>query len=77
MITGIRAMNTRRAAIGDEALLRTLRLEALRLEPHAFGSTYERELARTVDDWRRWMSPGMAADAQGWSTEGADKWATR
>ena len=51
-------MNTRRAAIGDEALLRSLRLEALMLEPYAFGSTYERELARTVEDWRRWISPG-------------------
>jgi GNAT superfamily N-acetyltransferase len=52
-------LNIRRAAIGDEALLRRLRLEALRLEPCAFGSTYERELARTVEDWRRWMSPGV------------------
>ena len=52
-------MNARRAAIGDEALLRSLRLEALTLEPYAFGSTYERELARTVEDWRRWMSPGV------------------
>ena len=61
-------MNVRRAAIGDEALLRELRLEALSLEPYAFGSTYERELARTVDDWRRWMSPGVVfilEDAQG------------
>jgi ribosomal protein S18 acetylase RimI-like enzyme len=54
-----RAMNARRAAIGDEVLLRSLRLEALTLEPYAFGSTYERELARTVEDWRRWMSPGV------------------
>jgi GNAT superfamily N-acetyltransferase len=52
-------MNVRRAVIGDEALLRELRLEALSLEPYAFGSTYERELARTVEDWRRWMSPGV------------------
>jgi GNAT superfamily N-acetyltransferase len=52
-------LNIRRAAIGDEALLRRLRLEALRLEPCAVGSTYERELARTVEDWRRWMSPGV------------------
>ena len=61
-------MNIRRAAIGDEALLRGLRLEALSLEPYAFGSTYERELARTVEDWRRWMSPGVVfllEDAQG------------
>jgi ribosomal protein S18 acetylase RimI-like enzyme len=61
-------MKTRRAASGEEALLRTLRLEALTLDPYAFGSTYERELARTVEDWRRWMSPGVVfilEDAQG------------
>jgi GNAT superfamily N-acetyltransferase len=52
-------MNTRRAIIGDEALLRRLRLEALSLEPYVFGSTLDRELARTVEDWRRWMSAGV------------------
>lgn len=26
--------------------------------PAAFGSTYERELARTTADWQRWLSPG-------------------
>jgi GNAT superfamily N-acetyltransferase len=51
-------VNVRRAAIGDEATLRELRLRALADAPEAFGSTYERELARTVDDWRRWLSPG-------------------
>jgi GNAT superfamily N-acetyltransferase len=25
--------------------------------PDAFGSTYERELARTTADWERWLSP--------------------
>ena len=44
--------------MGDEAVLRELRLEALTDAPDAFGSTYERELARTVEDWRRWLSPG-------------------
>jgi GNAT superfamily N-acetyltransferase len=53
------ARNVRRAAVGDEGLLRSLRLEALTLAPDAFGSTYERELARTVADWRRWLSPGV------------------
>ena len=60
-------MKVRRAGVGDEAILRSLRLEALSLEPDAFGSTYERELARTVEDWRRWMSPGavfLLEDAQ-------------
>jgi len=51
-------VNVRRAIIGDEATLRELRLLALADAPDAFGSTYERELARTVDDWRRWLSPG-------------------
>jgi GNAT superfamily N-acetyltransferase len=52
-------VNVRRAAIGDEGLIRGLRLEALTHDPAAFGSTYERELARTADDWRRWLSPGV------------------
>ncbi|HEY2433933.1 MAG TPA: GNAT family N-acetyltransferase [Vicinamibacterales bacterium] len=51
-------MTPRRAGIGDEAILRELRLRALTDAPDAFGSTYERELARTVEDWRRWLSPG-------------------
>ena len=58
----------RRAAIGDEGLIRGLRLDALTLDPAAFGSTYERELARTVEDWRRWLSPGavfLLEDAHG------------
>lgn len=49
----------RRAAAGDEASLRARRLEALSDAPDAFGSTYERELARTEADWRRWFSPGV------------------
>lgn len=46
----------RRAAIGDEAELRAVRLQALSDSPQAFSSTYERELARTAEDWRRWVS---------------------
>jgi ribosomal protein S18 acetylase RimI-like enzyme len=49
----------RRALIGDEPVLRALRLEALSDSPRAFGSTIERELARTSEDWRRWMTPGV------------------
>jgi GNAT superfamily N-acetyltransferase len=49
----------RRAVLGDEPILRELRLQALREAPVAFGSTYERELARTTADWQRWMSPGV------------------
>jgi GNAT superfamily N-acetyltransferase len=52
-------MQTRRAQIGDEEVLRRLRIDALTREPYAFGSTLERELARTIDDWRRWLSPGV------------------
>jgi GNAT superfamily N-acetyltransferase len=40
-------------------VLRALRLQALTDSPRAFGSTYERELARTTEDWRRWMAPGV------------------
>lgn len=51
-------LTVRRAAPGDEPILRALRLEALTEAPDAFASTYERELARTTADWRRWFSPG-------------------
>jgi GNAT superfamily N-acetyltransferase len=48
----------RRAALGDEPILRDIRLQALSEAPYAFGSTYERELARTISDWQRWLSRG-------------------
>jgi len=51
--------SVRLAALGDEPVLRELRLQALSEAPDAFGSTYERELARTTSDWQRWMSPGV------------------
>jgi ribosomal protein S18 acetylase RimI-like enzyme len=51
--------SVRRAVPGDEALLKKLRLQALSDVPAAFGSTYERELARTIADWQRWFSPGV------------------
>jgi ribosomal protein S18 acetylase RimI-like enzyme len=50
--------SVRRAVLGDEPILREVRLQALSDAPDAFGSTYERELARTPADWQRWMSPG-------------------
>ncbi len=51
-------MKLRQAAPGDEPLLRQLRLAAMTDAPEAFGSNYERELARTVADWTRWLAPG-------------------
>jgi GNAT superfamily N-acetyltransferase len=51
-------ITVRRAAIGDEPTLRSLRLQALSTDPDAFGSTLDRELARTPADWQRWLSPG-------------------
>jgi GNAT superfamily N-acetyltransferase len=52
-------MKIRRAKLGDEPMLRALRLEALTEAPEAFGSTYARELARTTADWQRWFEPGI------------------
>lgn len=51
-------MQVRRAVPGDEPILRWLRLEALADTPHAFGSTLERERARSEEDWKRWIDPG-------------------
>lgn len=59
-VVGSSRMRVRRAILGDEPILRELRLQALSDAPEAFGSTYERELARTTTDWQRWMSPGVA-----------------
>jgi GNAT superfamily N-acetyltransferase len=47
----------RRASYGDEQTLRSLRLQAMTDAPDAFGSTYEREKARTASDWQRWIEP--------------------
>jgi ribosomal protein S18 acetylase RimI-like enzyme len=48
----------RRARPGDEDVVRGLRVAALTDAPEAFGSTLARELARTPEDWRRWLAPG-------------------
>jgi GNAT superfamily N-acetyltransferase len=51
------SFSVRRAVIGDEAVLRAVRLQALSDSPRAFSSTYEREVARATEDWRRWLAP--------------------
>lgn len=40
-------------------LVRALRLAAVAEAPDAFATTLERERARTAEDWRRWLSPGI------------------
>lgn len=40
----IKGRSVRRTVVGDEAILRDLRLQAMSDAPEAFGSTYEREL---------------------------------
>jgi GNAT superfamily N-acetyltransferase len=52
-------LEIRPAVIGDEVVLRDLRVQALTDAPEAFSSTLERELARTLEDWRKWMAPGV------------------
>ncbi len=51
-------MKVRKAVSGDEPILRRLRLAAMTDSPEAFGSSYEREAARTSDDWARWIANG-------------------
>jgi ribosomal protein S18 acetylase RimI-like enzyme len=49
---------------GDEDALRTIRLEALDDDPDAFGSTYEREVDRTTEEWQRWFTNGATFIAE-------------
>jgi len=51
-------MSVRRAVLGDEAIVRDLRLRALADAPDAFDSTLERESAMAPSDWSRWISSG-------------------
>ncbi|HEY3833867.1 MAG TPA: GNAT family N-acetyltransferase [Acidimicrobiia bacterium] len=44
-------LTVRRIGIDDGELLRTQRLAALLDAPSAFGSTYEAEVGRSLDDW--------------------------
>lgn len=42
---------------------REIRLRSLQQDPDAFGSTYERELAHTEDDWRLRLAAGRSVIA--------------
>lgn len=57
-------MVIRRLGIDDFDILRTIRLEALRSDPHAFGSTLEREEGRADADWRAWLGRGATFVAE-------------
>jgi GNAT superfamily N-acetyltransferase len=43
-------------------VIRDLRLRALRSDPSAFGSTYEKEAAYSEQEWRDWASGDEAGD---------------
>ena len=45
-------MKIRRLVIGDETVLRDIRLQALLDSPSAYGSTYEHEFELVEEDWR-------------------------
>lgn len=49
-------MSVRRAVLGDEAMVREVRLKALSDSPDAFDSTLEQEVAMTATEWSRWIS---------------------
>jgi predicted GNAT family acetyltransferase len=54
----------RRVRVGDGNMLRDVRLRALRSDPSAFGSTYEREVGLTDDDWESWAVRAADGPAQ-------------
>ena len=51
-------MSVRRAQVGDEEIVRAIRLAALADAPDAFSSTLAREEARTPGEWRGWIEQG-------------------
>jgi GNAT superfamily N-acetyltransferase len=52
------SVTVRQARLGDEAVIRHVRLAALADSPIAFESTLEREQNRTDADWSRWITRG-------------------
>lgn len=54
----------RRIRRGDGALLRDVRLRALRTDPAAFASSYDREVGRTEADWELRAERAAAGPAQ-------------
>jgi GNAT superfamily N-acetyltransferase len=57
-------VRVRQLTPNDIDTLRTIRLEALRSDPDAFGSTLEREEGRSDDDWRAWLGRGATFVAE-------------
>ena len=53
-------MTVRRLTASDVDVLRKVRLDALRTDPDAFGSTLEREEGRPDEDWVRWVTTRSA-----------------
>jgi ribosomal protein S18 acetylase RimI-like enzyme len=58
-------MHTIRRIRSDEgAMLRDLRLRALRDDPDAFGSSYQREVDRSGEAWEKWAVESAAGQRQ-------------
>jgi ribosomal protein S18 acetylase RimI-like enzyme len=55
-------MNVRRILANDWEAFRALRLDSLRTDPLAFGSTLERESGYPEDRWRGWAESGAVGD---------------
>ena len=58
------AITVRRFAPHEWRVYRELRLRALADSPDAFGSTYEREAARTDAEWEDRLTTGATAHGQ-------------
>lgn len=54
----------RRICPGEGDLLRQIRLQALKSDPDAFASTYERALSRTAEEWEDAASSAARGDNQ-------------